>query len=67
MCNCGVVLKAGVYVDVCMFMSIELAGQHPLNTVADKKNVAFSHQNNLFGLNKSNERMSRIYNRILNG
>ena len=36
-------------------------------TVADKKNVAFSHQNNLFGLNKSNERMSRIYNRILNG
>ena len=37
------------------------------NTVADKKNVAFSHQNNLFRLNKSNERMSRIYNRILNG
>ena len=37
------------------------------NTVADKKNVAFSHQNNHFRLNKSNERMSRIYNRILNG
>ena len=27
----GLVLKAGVYVDVCMFMSIEPAGQHPLN------------------------------------
>ena len=37
------------------------------NTVADKKNVAFSHQNNHFGLNKSIERMSRIYNRIFNG
>ena len=37
------------------------------STVADKKNVAFSHQNNHFGLNKSIERMSRIYNRIFNG
>ena len=39
----------------------------PHTTVADKKNVAFSHQNNHFGLNKSIERMSRIYNRIFNG
>ena len=42
-------------------------GTETIHTVADKKNVAFSHQNNHFGLNKSIERMSRIYNRIFNG